>query len=187
MSKIKQPSSRAQRRSKVRPTCNNKRQSSAKYRRNQISNLYVPLISNPDKAIHICSISVFENVINRAIQHDIEFNYLEEAVLQEIKLPSTEEEKDKYNKAIVYDFKGLVDEFTAAVGIISYLACNQKVVKSILETYAQEKTFGIVVKFIQEGNELDVQCMPVYFWYDYVAKLLYTTKFENENESSSSS
>lgn len=161
MSKSKKTSSRAHRRTNVRPAVENQPQSSAQNTTGNEVNNGVQRGVPPHGLIHICSIFQFQNGSHQRICFNVPYSNFRGAVDEEIRLQTTEKEKAQLLDAQVAFWKGEITEEMGKFATFSFLTSSPMVIRWTLKSYNEGQSFGIIINFLEGRNEHKTLCIPI--------------------------
>jgi len=104
-------------------------------------------LRNPNEVIEIRVYKLNGNVASGNITYHLDFEHFKGAIYEEFKEPSSNQERQEYIKAIEYSINGTIDEYTAAVGTFSFLACCNNIIEATLKRFSEIKSFAIIILF----------------------------------------
>ena len=171
MSKIKKTSSLAHRRTNVRPAVGNQPRSGAQNTSDNEVNNGDKRIVPPRGVIHICSICQFKNGSHQRICFPMPYSNFRGAVDEEIRLQTTEEEKERLLNAQVAFWKGEITEEQGKFATFAFLTSSPMVIRWTLKSFSEEQSFGIIINFIEGRNKHKTLCMPTDKWYLFLHEL----------------
>jgi len=77
--------------------------------------------------------------------YHVDYEHFKGSIFEELKHPSTQKEQQEYLKALTLSLDGAIDDFKAAVGTFSFLACSENVINATLVRFDRVRSFGIVI------------------------------------------
>lgn len=117
----------------------------------------ITTLRNPSEVIEIRVYKLNGIIASGNISYHLDFEYFKGAIYEEFKQPSTNEEMQEYIKAIKYSLEDTIDEYTAAIGTFSFLACCDNVKEATLKRFSEIRSFAIIILFSDE--QFQVLCM----------------------------
>jgi hypothetical protein len=145
-------SKRAQIRKHQRNTENSSALNSKKRCNEKISSLL-----NPNEVIEIRVYNLNGVIANVNHTYHVDYEHFKGSIFEELKLPSTQKEQQEYFKALTLSLDGAIDDFKAAVGTFSFLACSENVINATLMRFAEVRSFGIVI--FCSDTKISILCM----------------------------
>lgn len=105
------------------------------------------------------------------LKHGIGYSAFRGAVEEEISNPTPAEEISTLLDLQVAYWKGQLDKERALFYTFSFLTASQLVSRSTLETYNEQKTFGILMELEEGFNRHKTAVMPIEAWNNYIEQL----------------
>ena len=114
-------------------------------------------LRNPNEVIEIRIYNLNGIITKENHTYHVDYEHFKGSIFEELKHPSTQKEQQEYFKALTLSLDGAIDDFKAAVGTFSFLACSENVINATLMRFAKVKSFGIVI--FCSDTKISILCM----------------------------